>query len=300
MPIRPASVSPGRLGACGTGLRPPLVAPWCGKSGVPGSTSKHVHHRHNRGGWQLQLRQHDLSELIADLIQRFAALATARQIKLVFDGSEGMVPAGECWARSSRVPVSAADTHHNKRRLRTVTSIPSESAMPIVSLQPRHAAALQAFLADFAQTGETTIPAYFPGRDLPHNTVVSSLAAWGRGEQLQPGWVPCTTAFLEVDTHLVGVVNVRHQLTDGLKLRGGHVGYSVAPAHRGNGYAKELLRWALGFCAQLHIEHALLTTDAGNGPSRGVIEACGGQLVDRIHHPSDGKPVLRYRVPTPR
>jgi hypothetical protein len=27
---QPASVSPGRLGACGTGLRPPLVAPWCG------------------------------------------------------------------------------------------------------------------------------------------------------------------------------------------------------------------------------------------------------------------------------
>jgi len=170
--------------------------------------------------------------------------------------------------------------------------------MPIVSLAPHHATALHVFLADFAQAGEDRIPAFFPPKNTPHDQAVASLAAWSRGERLQPGWVPCTTAFFEENGVLKGVVNVRHHLDDTLRKRGGHVGYSVAPTHRGQGVARTMLRWALHTCRSHGVDVALVTTHPDNIASQKVIEACGGVLVRQIVHP-DGNPVLHYDVPTP-
>ncbi len=72
-----------------------------------------------------------------------------------------------------------------------------------------------------------------------------------QGLALPEGYVPETTIFLWADNQAVGLFRVRHRLTPALANGAGHIGYSIRPDCRGNGYASEGLRltiekaWAL-------------------------------------------------------
>lgn len=147
----------------------------------------------------------------------------------------------------------------------------------LTALEARHAAELESFLRDFDAVPDE-LHGYFCGRDWPIERCVETLAAWARGEQLQEGWVPCSTWFWESGGALQGVVNVRHHLSPGLRELGGHIGYAVAPSHRRRGVATAMLAAVLEPCRRLGIERALLTCDATNVGSWKTIEACGGRL----------------------
>lgn len=168
--------------------------------------------------------------------------------------------------------------------------------MRFTPLQSHHWRALQTMLADFDDADEPSIPGYFPARDWPRDRVVETLGAWGRGEQLPEGWVPCTTTFLEYDGELLGLSNVRHHLTPGLERFGGHVGYSVAPSARGRGHATRLLVAAVDFGRSLGLEALLVTCDPANVASSRVIAKCGGQLVDQSFHEGMQREVCRFTI----
>jgi predicted acetyltransferase len=93
-------------------------------------------------------------------------------------------------------------------------------------------------------------------------------------------YVPQTRYWLFVDGRPVGVGKLRHYLNDALRVRGGHIGYTIRPSERGKGYGtlilKELLREARG----KGIEEALITCEESNLLSRKVIERNGGELED--------------------
>lgn len=164
----------------------------------------------------------------------------------------------------------------------------------LIHLGPEHRLARDAFLADFEAAAEGTIPGYFPARTSSHDEVVHMLAAWGRGEELADGWVPCTTTFLVDDGQLLGLFNFRHRLTPQLARFGGHVGYSVAPSVRGRGHATELLRGAMSFAETLEIRELTLTCAPNNLASRRVIEKCGGRLVEQYFEEGQNRDVLRF------
>lgn len=147
----------------------------------------------------------------------------------------------------------------------------------LTTLMARHEEALEAFLVQFDDTPED-LHGYFCERDASIDEAVRLLDAWGRGEELADGWVPCTTLFWEADGALAGVVNIRHDLSDGLREIGGHIGYSVAPSHRRQGIGTAMLAGGLDVCRTLGIDRALLTVDTVNEGSRRVIEANGGVL----------------------
>ena len=149
----------------------------------------------------------------------------------------------------------------------------------LVSLEDRHAQELETFLCEFdAKPNE--LHGYFCERDWPIDRAVHTLAAWGRGEELRGGRVPCSTWFWEDERALQGVINVRHYLTAKLEEWGGHIGYSVAPSHRNKGVATRMLAEVLAHCRGLEIARALLTCDAENTASRKTIETNGG-IFDR-------------------
>jgi len=116
------------------------------------------------------------------------------------------------------------------------------------------------------------------------------------GRNLQPGRVPHTMLYGFVDGKIIGRVSVRHTLNENLRKRGGHIGYAVAPAYRGKGFATEMVRQALTFCKSLGLSSIMVTCADDNAPSWKVIEKFGGQLEDKVWDAEDEEMIRRYWI----
>ncbi len=170
--------------------------------------------------------------------------------------------------------------------------------MPVLSLTASHEAAYRAFLADFEAAGEDVIPAWFCPRGWSSARCAEHVDGQERGENLPYSGVACTTRFLEVEGRLVGVANFRQELRGDLFRYAGHIGYSVAPSHRGRGHATTLLEWARGYGRGLGIQALVVTVDPANLASRRVVRKCGGLFVQAYHHEVKGRDVMVFSVPT--
>ena len=114
----------------------------------------------------------------------------------------------------------------------------------------------------------------------------------------------------------IGQVSIRPDLcTSYLITYGGHIGYSIRPTRRRQGYGRKLLQLTLDASRALGLDRILVTCDSDNLGSRKIIEANGGrferalQMDDRAfraegraRHPEVEKP--RYWIdlvddPTP-
>lgn len=112
-----------------------------------------------------------------------------------------------------------------------------------------------------------------------------------------PGHVPDSTylCIRSWDKRVVGIVNIRHELSDHLLHFGGHIGYSVRPGDRGRGYGVLQLKMALQECAKLSINPVLLTCTQDNQISGRVIQNCGGVLEDMQISP-EGEVMQRWWI----
>jgi len=119
---------------------------------------------------------------------------------------------------------------------------------------------------------------------------------WRAGVNLPDGWVPNTFLVADVAGQVVGRTSIRHQLTAFLAREGGHVGYSVLPAHRRRGYATEILRQSLIIARSVGVDRILITCDDDNIGSIRVIQSSGGKL-DSVLPRGAGEPgVRRYWI----
>ena len=77
-----------------------------------------------------------------------------------------------------------------------------------------------------------------------------------------------------------------------------HIGYAVVPWKRRLGYATRALHAVLRDARERGLRYVEITTDPSNHPSRRVIEANGGVLVEEFVTPAvyGNKRELRYRV----
>ena len=145
----------------------------------------------------------------------------------------------------------------------------------LVTLGVHHAAVLETFLKAFDGNPDE-LHGYFCPRNATIQDAVHALDAWGRGEEIKAGWVPCSTWFWSVNDELQGVINLRHWLNPGLEETFGHIGYCVAPGHRRKGIATAMLKAVLPKCRRLGLDRVLLTCDLDNLGSISTIEANGG------------------------
>ena len=169
--------------------------------------------------------------------------------------------------------------------------------MEIVGLQIQHEEALAEFVSEFAAAGEERIPAFLPDSEWTFAEIVAGFDKQSRGEGLHSGWVPGTTRFLIHEGRILGLLNLRHQLTAQLLRFGGHVGYSVRPSVRRKGYGTLLLTNAMELAREKDIDRLLVTCEPANIASIGVIEKCGGKFEDKYYHESLDHEVLRYWIP---
>lgn len=102
-------------------------------------------------------------------------------------------------------------------------------------------------------------------------------------------------AVRERDNRIVGIIDLRYHInTPILSTWGGHMGYSVRPAERNKGYAKEMVRQNLQNCKELDIVKVLITCNTDNIASEKVIVANGGVFEKNIE--VDGCRMKRYWI----
>jgi predicted acetyltransferase len=96
----------------------------------------------------------------------------------------------------------------------------------------------------------------------------------------------------------VGLVRTYPRINAELRNRGGHLGYYVAPAHRGLGYGRAGLRLALAELRARGVGRALLTVEADNAASLSLVESQGGALEDERVDAATGHAYRRYWLET--
>jgi predicted acetyltransferase len=142
---------------------------------------------------------------------------------------------------------------------------------PAVELVPSYCE----FLDELAANGERVWPTRPEPTETPGTFVARLLQAEVSPE---PPRVPQTTYWATVDGSVVGHIGLRHRLNAELAEFGGHIGYTVRPAYRGRGLAREMLRQVLGTAKAREIGRLLLTCAPDNIASNRTIKANGGVL----------------------
>ncbi len=117
------------------------------------------------------------------------------------------------------------------------------------------------------------------------------------GVGLKEGWVASSTFWLtRGKERILGVVNLRHRLTDKLRVFGGHIGYGVRPSERNKGYATLMLKLVLKKARELGIARVLITCDKDNPASQRVIQKNGGVLDSESYSEQAGRITQRYWI----
>ena len=120
-------------------------------------------------------------------------------------------------------------------------------------------------------------------------------------EGIVDGWkVPSTTFWLYADGIPVGFGSVRHFLTEALRKAGGNIGYGIAPAFRGKGYGKELLKLLLEKANESGIDKVLITIHKENVASRAVAEVNGAILEKETEERAYSVSYTHLTLPTNR
>ena len=160
-------------------------------------------------------------------------------------------------------------------------------------LRPDDQVAAEAAHAELDREGFSFLLGWDPAKPWP--AYVEQLRRQRCGQDLAPGWVPATFLAAVVEGELVGRTSIRHELNEYLAEFGGHIGFAVRPAHRGRGYASEILRQSLVIARADGLERVLVTCEENNASSARVIERHGGVLED-IRPAPDGRAKRRYWI----
>jgi predicted acetyltransferase len=153
-------------------------------------------------------------------------------------------------------------------------------------------------LQDWARTNEQKVPFVLELDPSPFGAMIEKLEGYPKGIDVPDTFINHSTYWLvNNEEQIVGVVNIRHGLTDRTINIGGHIGYGIRPSDRKKGYATEILRLALDKANQLGIEKALVTCEKNNIGSAKTIQKNGGQLESEIED-QFGNIFQRYWVTT--
>jgi predicted acetyltransferase len=141
----------------------------------------------------------------------------------------------------------------------------------------RFAESYLGLVEEFRERGEPYVPFTLKYATGDFGAFLARLKACAEGSEIANGFVAHETFWLVGDDHhVIGVSNLRHDLTDSLRREGGHIGYGIRPTMRRRGYATLILAETLRKAKALGITRALVTCDKGNVGSARTIQKNGG------------------------
>ena len=150
-------------------------------------------------------------------------------------------------------------------------------------------------LRELKVAGEELIPWSLQMDSFDFEGMVNDLTGFSKGVGLPDGYVPVSVFWLtDENNRILGVIDIRHQLNDSLKYRGGHIGYGIRPTERKKGYATAMLHLCLKECERLGIKRVLITCSKSNVGSAQTIIHNGGIL--ESENDEDGVVFQRYRI----
>ncbi len=92
----------------------------------------------------------------------------------------------------------------------------------------------------------------------------------------------------ENDNKIVGVINIRWNLSESMLQFGGHIGYGIRPTERRKGYNKINLYLGMLEAEKIGLDKVMLDCDVNNIGSDKTLKALGGKLERTEIDPSDG------------
>lgn len=154
-----------------------------------------------------------------------------------------------------------------------------------------------ALVAEFRERGEPNVPFTLKYATDDFDAFLARLRACAEGSEIAKGFVTHETFWLVGDDqHVIGVSNLRHDLTDSLRKIGGHIGYGIRPTMRRQGYATLILAETLLKAKALGIRRALVTCDKGNEGSARAILKNGGVYHSEELLPNRDNVTQRYWI----
>ena len=103
----------------------------------------------------------------------------------------------------------------------------------------------------------------------------------------EKNWVPVYRFDMRVDGKTVGRIALRAGNTHRLVMYGGHIGYEVAPEHRGHRYAVRSCRLILPLAGKHGLNPVWITCNPDNIASRRTCERAGATYVETVDLPKD-------------
>ena len=110
------------------------------------------------------------------------------------------------------------------------------------------------------------------------------------------GKVQATQLLCVEDGRVLGMLQIRHELNEYLRLYAGHIGYSVRPSARRQGVAAWMLAAALPFCRELGLRRVMIACEPRNEGSRRTILKNGGVYEKTVHEPERNIDLEQYWV----
>lgn len=149
------------------------------------------------------------------------------------------------------------------------------------------------FYAEIEKHGDTCIGFAYRG---DYDRWLHEMRCRYRGEKLPDGYVRENFYLCYEGGRLVGVLSIKHELTDYLLKYGGHVGYAVRPSERGRGVAARMLSLGLEEARKIGLDRVLCVCDEDNAASERVIVKNGGTFENSLYDPEEAVSVKRYWI----
>jgi predicted acetyltransferase len=163
---------------------------------------------------------------------------------------------------------------------------------PTVDLKEEY----HSFYKEWLDSKEDMVPWVIKKDPSNFEAMVQFLKDNEQGRNLPEGWVPDSTFWLiNEDMRILGVVNIRHRLTETLLNSGGHIGYGIRPSERRKGFATKLLSLSLEKSKELGIRKALVLCNEDNTGSFKTIINNGG-IPDSDFIEEDGNIIKRFWI----